>query len=189
MKAYLDSNSENYLHPSSRSVVKNALILLFFLCICSTLLQAQDHQMERVAIHKMLDEWNLAAAQANYQAYFDGFAEDGVFTGTDATERWDKQAFMVWAKPYFDRGKAWNFKALERHISFSPRGDFAWFDELLDTQMKICRGSGVLAREGDRWKIKQYILSTTIPNEKIDSVISIKAGIEEELIRQLKMKK
>jgi hypothetical protein len=36
----------------------------------------------------------------------------------------------------------------------------AWFDELLNTQMKICRGSGVLVKKiGQEWKIKQYVLS------------------------------
>jgi hypothetical protein len=29
----------------------------------------------------------------------------------------------------------------------------AWFDELLDTQMKICRGSGILVKENKQWKI------------------------------------
>jgi hypothetical protein len=38
-------------------------------------------------------------------------------------------------------GKAWNFTVLERHIYFD-QSKKAWFDELLNTQMKICRGSG-----------------------------------------------
>jgi hypothetical protein len=44
-------------------------------------------------------------------------------------------------------------------------GKTAWFDELLNTQMKICRGSGVLVKIGQEWKIKQYVLSMTIPND------------------------
>jgi hypothetical protein len=35
--------------------------------------------------------------------------------------------------------------------------------------------------EGE-WKIKQYVLSMTIPNENTDAVIKIKSPIEDELI-------
>lgn len=52
----------------------------------------------------------------------------------------------------FDKGKAWNFTALERHIFFDKSGKTAWFDELLNTQMKICRGSGVLVKVGKNGK-------------------------------------
>jgi hypothetical protein len=72
--------------------------------------------------------------------------------------------FQAFAKPFFDRGKAWSFKAIERHIYVDKSGKMAWFDEL-STQMKICRGSGVLVKIGNDWKIKHYVLSMTVPNE------------------------
>lgn len=93
---------------------------------------------------------------------------------------------MVWAKPYFDKGKAWNFTSLKRNITFSADGKYAWFDELLDTQMKICRGSGVLEKIGGKWKIRQYVLSMTVPNDVNDQVTAIKAPIEDALITELK---
>jgi hypothetical protein len=37
----------------------------------------------------------------------------------------------------------------------------------LSTQMKICRGSGVLVKIGNDWKIKHYVLSMTVPNENV----------------------
>jgi hypothetical protein len=37
------------------------------------------------------------------------------FIGTDATENWNKMQFQAFAKPFF-HGKAWSFKAIERHI-------------------------------------------------------------------------
>jgi hypothetical protein len=77
---------------------------------------------------------------------------------------------------------------MERHIYFDKTGTFAWFDELLNTQMKICRGSGVLVKQGDDWKVKQYILSTMVPNDDLDAVIKIKANIEDSLIKQLSAK-
>ncbi len=141
---------------------------------------------EQEQINDMLDSFNLAAANADYDLYFSYYADDAVFMGTDATEYWCKDSFMVWAKPIFDRGSAWDFKSLERNIYFDPDGKIAWFDELLDTQMKICRGSGVLSKQGDVWKIQQYVLSMTIPNSKTNQVVELKTIEEDALIYDLK---
>ena len=112
--------------------------------------------------------------------------EDAIYIGTDATENWNKQEFIKFAKPYFDRGRAWNFTALERNIYFSSDMKTAWFDELLNTQMKICRGSGVLVDEGNgNWKIKHYVLSMTIPNDNTDEVVKIKSLLEDTEIEKL----
>ncbi|MGX7667302.1 nuclear transport factor 2 family protein [Flavobacterium pedocola] len=141
---------------------------------------------EKKAIITLLDDWHKAAAEANFKNYFGAMSDESIFIGTDATENWDKKAFQDFAKPYFDRGRAWNFKALERHVYFSKDGKTAWFDELLDTQMKICRGSGVLVKENKVWKIKHYVLSMTVPNDNVDEVIKIKAPIEDAFITKLK---
>lgn len=137
-------------------------------------------------INRTLDSFNLAAAHADFTGYFNFFTEDGIFTGTDATERWEKKEFMIWARPYFDRGRAWNFKTLGRNISLDRSGRIAWFDELLDTQMKICRGSGVMVKQYDGWKLKQYILSATVPNSIMDEVVKMKAPQEDSLISKLR---
>lgn len=147
-----------------------------------------DAPEEKKQIGIMLDSFNQAAAKADFNTYFAFFTEDAIFTGTDATERWDKKAFMLWAKPIFNKGRAWDFTALERNIYFSNDGGFAWFDELLNTQMKICRGSGVVVKEGSQWKLKQYILSAMVPNDQLDSVIKMKSHIEDSIISRLKKK-
>ncbi|UTX48712.1 nuclear transport factor 2 family protein [Chryseobacterium sp. MA9] len=154
-----------------------------------SLLSAQSKtvfEKEKSEISTMLDAFNAAAAIADYNAYFNLFADESTFIGTDATEIWDKKAFMVWAKPYFDKKKTWNFKALKRNIYFSKDGKLAWFDELLDTQMKICRGSGVVEKINGSWKVKQYVLSVTVPNEVVDKVVVEKTPIEDALIQKLK---
>lgn len=143
-------------------------------------------QSDTATINTVLDNWHKAAATANFESYFGAMTNDAIFIGTDATENWNKKAFQDFAKPYFDRGKAWSFTALERHIYFSKDGKTAWFDELLNTQMKICRGSGVLVKEKKTWKIKHYVLSMTIPNDNTDAVIKIKAPIEDAFIEKLK---
>ena len=101
--------------------------------------------------------------------------EDAVFIGTDASENWTKKEFKKFAKPYFDKKETWNFTPIQRNITLSKDTKTAWFDELLNTHMKICRGSGVLIKKDSTWKIKQYVLSLTIPNDSIESVISIKS--------------
>ena len=143
---------------------------------------------ETKAINTLMDGWHAAAGRSDFNAYFDKIADDGHYMGTDATENWGKKAFAIWSKPYFDKGKGWNFKALERHVYFSTDGKTAWFDELLDTQMKLCRGSGVLAKDGKTWKIKQYVLSMTVPNDVANQVIPIKAKQEDAIIEKLKAK-
>ncbi len=137
----------------------------------------------------MLDSLNRAAARADFNAYFSHYTEDGIFCGTDATERWNKKEFMAWSKPYFNKGKAWDFTAFDRHIYFDPSGKTAWFDELLSTQMKICRGSGVVVKENNVWKLRQYVLSATVPNSIVDTVTAMKTAEEDSLMRLIHLKK
>ncbi len=150
---------------------------------------AQSQNKETASINATVDSWHKAAATANFNDYMNVLTDDAVYIGTDATENWNKTAFMAFAKPYFDKGKAWSFTALERHVYFDISGKTAWFDELLNTQMKICRGSGILIKIGNNWKIKHYVLSMTIPNDNTDEVIKTKAPIEDKLIQDLTARK
>ena len=130
---------------------------------------------ERVAA--VLDDWHPAAAAADEARYFSHFAPNGVFLGTDATERWTVTEFRAYAKPHFDRKKAWSFQPHDRHIAFSPDGTVAWFDEALDTpNLGPARGSGVLVRLHGTWKIAQYNLSIPIPNSLASEVVKMVAG-------------
>lgn len=165
--------------------MKKILILLFAVTAFSCGSKKETSLTEEEKIGKILDNWHKAAAKANFNDYFDDLTDDSVYMGTDATERWSKTDFQAFAKPYFDKGKAWSFTAMKRNVSFSDDKKLVWFDELLDTQMKICRGSGVLVKIDGQWKIKQYVLSMTIPNENVDEVIKIKSPIENGLIKLL----
>ncbi|WP_320815900.1 nuclear transport factor 2 family protein [Flavobacterium sp.] len=166
--------------------MKNAVLILI------TILSVNSYSQKQVElkrqINTVLDNWHEAAAKANFDAYFDTMSDEFIFIGTDATENWNKKDFIAFAKPYFDKGKAWSFTAFERNVYFSKDGKTAWFDELLNTQMKICRGSGILVKEGNSWKIKHYVLSMTVPNENVDEVVKIKAPIEDAFMIQLQKK-
>lgn len=163
--------------------MKKVLIIALLIFVS---LSAQNNDSDKVAINTFLDNWHKAAANANFNDYFNAMADGAIFIGTDASENWNKIEFQAYSKPYFDKGKAWSFTPLERHIYFSKDGKTAWFDELLNTQMKICRGSGVVEKVKGTWKIKHYVLSMTIPNDNSDAVIKIKAPIEDALIDKLK---
>ncbi len=160
--------------------MKKTIFLLLFYCISFA------QTKEKTEINTLLDNWHKAAAEAKFDAYFSSLAEESIFIGTDATENWNKKQFMDFAKPYFDKGRAWNFTALERNIYFDKSKNIAWFDELLNTQMKICRGSGILVKVGEKWKIKHYVLSMTIPNDNTNEVVKIKTPIEDVFIEKLK---
>ena len=157
---------------------------LLFLILSTSFANAQT---PKDTITKVLDNWHLAAANANFNKYMSAMTSDAIYIGTDATENWTKPQFEAFAKPYFDKGKAWSFTALERHIYLSKDQKTAWFDELLNTQMKICRGSGVLIKVGKSWKIQHYVLSMTIPNENSSEVIKVKTALEDQLIEKIKL--
>ncbi|WP_313805531.1 nuclear transport factor 2 family protein [Flavobacterium sp.] len=161
-----------------------SILIVTFLFSCAS--SAQKQATEKQAINTVLDNWHKAAAEGNFDNYFNAMSDESIFIGTDATENWNKKQFQDFAKPYFDKGKAWDFKPLQRNIYFSKDGKTAWFNELLDTWMKICQGSGVMVKEGKEWKIKHYVLSVTIPNDNVDEVIKVKAPIEDALLQKLK---
>ncbi len=122
-----------------------------------------------------LDGFHAAAARADEDGYFASFAPDGVFLGTDGSERWDVQAFRAYAHPHFADGKAWTYVARDRHVTFARDANTAWFDERLDNEKYgEMRGSGVLVKLDGAWKIAQYNLSFTIPNSLAPQVVALR---------------
>ncbi len=129
---------------------------------------------QKKAINQSLNTWHKAAGEADFKTYFGLMDDQAIFVGTDSAEVWHKQAFMNFSKPYFDKGKAWQFTPINRHIYLdNNHKNMAWFDETLDTWMGICRGSGILVYKNHQWLIKHYVLSLTVPNDKINKVIKI----------------
>ena len=159
----------------SHSMIKTLIsALLVSLSACTTAEEAKPSQEEtKQQIHRVLDDWHQAAAEADFERYFGHFEGDSaIFMGTDATERWTVAAFRPWSKPYFDRGKAWSFTPEKRYIYFSKEGDTAWFDEALNTpNLGPSRGTGVLTRQAAGWKISHYNLTVPIPNAIVEDVV------------------
>ncbi|MDH7447377.1 nuclear transport factor 2 family protein [Aquimarina sp. 2201CG14-23] len=137
-------------------------------------------------VNKIMEQWHKAAADASFDQYFNLMTEDAIFIGTDATENWSLSEFKAFSKPYFDKGKAWSFSTLERNIFVQSETNLAWFDELLDTQMGICRGSGVLEKTTEGWKVKHYVLSIAIPNENVKEITGLKKVFDTDLMKKLR---
>lgn len=150
-----------------------SLLITFASCAKSAPKQI-DVDNEKKSINVVLNDWHKAATNADYNAYFSKMDSMSVFIGTDATENWTRKEFEDFSKPYFEKGKAWSFVAAERNVYINSEGSFAWFDELLETWMGACRGSGVLEKKNDTWVIKHYVLSVTVPNDDIQKLLEIK---------------
>jgi len=128
---------------------------------------------EHAVIDSLVDEWHLDAAQAD-TSFFNFLDSNAIYIGTDASERWTKEEFKSFAMPYFKKGKAWDFKPIERKIYLSGDNYFAWFNETLNTWMGVCRSSGVLEKNNlGEWKLKHYHLSCTVPNDKVKQFIEL----------------
>lgn len=136
-----------------------------------TFLSAQSLQED---IHTLLDDWHQAAAVADEDSFFDAMTQDAVYVGTDEVEIWSRDELREWSKKYFERETAWDFKRKTRHLYYpNENADIAWFDETLDTWMGVCRGSGVVVKTDKGWKIKHYVLSVAVPNDKIRDYLEL----------------
>ncbi len=117
-------------------------------------------------IGRVLDALHLAASRADGPAYFDLYTPDAVFIGTDAGERWTLPEFRAYAEPVFSKGKGWTYRPRTRSVVLGPGGRTAWFDELLDSESYgTSRGTGVLLRTPQGWRVAQYALTFPIPND------------------------
>ncbi len=182
---------ENHKTFKSHKKMKQVLGLLFVILLSACIgadvkpkISSSPTEI-KAEIHNNLDAWHDAASKADFNAYFHLMTKDAVFIGTDASENWQVEEFKSYSKPHFDKGRAWSFSALERNIYLSEDTKIAWFDELLDTQMELCRGSGVMKLENNTWKVAHYVLSIAIPNEKVSEVIALKKESDSLYMKQL----
>lgn len=137
-----------------------------FLITCSAALAEPSADTGTV-----LDRFHKAAAEADQHTYLSLLTEDMVFLGTDGEERWQGQQFRDFVIENFSEGRGWRYASGQRNIIVSSDGTTAWFDESLHHEtLGPCRGSGVILRTDQGWKIAQYNLSVPVPNEMIEQV-------------------
>ena len=119
---------------------------------------------QRAAIDALIDGLHQDAHEGNFHTYFDRYAPDAVFLGTDKSERWTIDQFKVYAEPAFEDGHGWTYSVKERN--WEGEGSTRWFDEvLLNEKLGHCRGTGVVELIDGEWKIAHYALTMLVPNE------------------------
>jgi ketosteroid isomerase-like protein len=129
------------------------------------------------AVAAVLDDFHAAAAVADEERYLGHFTPDGIFLGTDATERWTVPEFRNFVHPYFSTGRGWTYVATERHVVLVADETLAWFDELLaNDKYGILRGTGVLRKIAGEWKIAHYSMTFLVPNEVAGGVMEVIRG-------------
>ena len=151
-----------------------ALIVLATSVACTSAPEATEpaavpDETFRARVNAFVDEWHQDAAHAR-PAFFDKIAADGIYIGTDKTERWTREAFREWAKPAFARPTAWAFTPLHRNIRFTPDRQLIWFDEQVCSSMGILQATGVVRPTPASFEIVHYQLSIAVPNDVIPQV-------------------
>ncbi len=128
---------------------------------------------ERSGIDAVLDEFHTAAADADEARYFATLAPDAIFLGTAPGERWAGASFREFVHSYFSRGIGWSYAPSSRSVDIAADGQTAWFDESVDNvHYGVCRGTGVLQRYAEAWRIEQYNLTILIPDEVVPDLVS-----------------
>lgn len=135
---------------------------------CAARAPAQDDA--RPDVDAVLDDFHAAAAEGDADRYLAHFSGNGVFFGTDPAERWTVQQFEAYVRPAFARG-GWTYVPRDRTVFVSDDGQSAWFDEMLDgPEGMVARGTGVLVRRDETWKVAQYNFSVPFPNALWDTI-------------------
>jgi hypothetical protein len=148
------------------------MLKMFTSCLLLLSLMSAKLAATEIEVNHTLDTFHQAASDANADLYFSLLDADSVFIGTDAKERWSKDQFKKYALPIFAKGQGWTYLPRNRHIQFSVDANTAWFDELLDhKKYGESRGTGVLVKTENGWKIMQYHLTFPIPNEIVDDLL------------------
>lgn len=137
------------------------LLLVLAACTSAPVAPAPDLAAEKIAVDSVLSALHQAASAADWDRYFGLYTPDAVFFGTDATERWNLDAF----RGYASNSTGWTYLMTERHVFVDADGNTAWFDERLrNARYGESRGTGVLVKGDSGWKITQYNLTFPIPN-------------------------
>lgn len=143
------------------SICRLATLMLWAALLLSPLAKADTAEDE---IHALLDGLHRDAAQANFESYFHRYTADSIFLGTDKTERWSISDFKDYARPHFQAGRGWTYQPRERFIM--GNGELRGFDEVLWSEnYGHCRGTGVVIKTDDGWRVAHYSLTFLIPNE------------------------
>jgi len=146
-------------------------VLIALTCTAALLVAQESAPDHRAAIGAALDDFHDAAATGAFDRYFGHWHDEGIFLGTDVTERWTVAEFKAFAEPYFADGEGWVYTPRSREVVIDEARGVAWFDEVLDSRnYGTSRGSGTLLLEDGRWLVAQYHLTFPVPNDIAEEI-------------------
>lgn len=126
----------------------------------------------REEAERVIDDWHAAAASGDRDGYLGGMTPGARFLGTDSTERWDMSQFTAYVEEHFKPGSGWTFQPADRVLLMSASGEVAWFDErLASASYGELRGTGVLERIDEAWRVAHYSMTFTVPNDVAGEVV------------------
>ena len=155
--------------------MRNFTSLVIAVLLLAGLARAESAQEQG----RVLDSFHQAAATADLDGYLALLTQEIVFLGTDGSERWQGEEFRDFVSANFNAGRGWQYSSVQRRITVSPDARTAWFDETLHNDaLGQCRGSGVMLKTSEGWKIAQYNLSVPVPNAMVQQVVADIAVLE-----------
>lgn len=115
----------------------------------------------QAAVRAVVTDFHQAASEADRERFFAHLAEDAVFFGPGATDRFDVERL----RERFTEVIGWMAEPTEQHFAVSDDETLAWFDErLASRRLGELRTSGVLRPEAGAWKIVQFHVALPVPN-------------------------
>jgi hypothetical protein len=164
-----------WIEKEGKLLIKDILSTDNVICGDDVVEEVVESEKEFRELDRLMNNWHKDVIALELESFFGLMTKDFFYLGTDPGERWSKKEFRKFCEPYFlEKKQTWSFVPIKRNWGMSENGDYAWFDESLDTWMDECRGSGVFRKEDGEWKIVQYNLTVLIENEKIEKFIKLR---------------
>jgi ketosteroid isomerase-like protein len=125
-----------------------------------------DESPETRAVKAMLRDFHQAGVDADGERLFGHLEPDAILFGTDKHERFTVEEYKAFVDPYLSQGIGWTSVPTEQNVFVSDDGNFAWFDERLDKPgFGELRGTGVLHKVDGSWRVLQFNVAFTVPND------------------------
>ena len=115
---------------------------------------------------RFLRDVHVAKGEGDGSRYYRMFAPEAVALGTARSERFSLAGLQAILAPYYAQGRRPISIPIEQRVYLSPDQNLAWFEELIERQqLGLMRGTGVMRRAGDTWKLVHYNLMFVVPRE------------------------
>jgi ketosteroid isomerase-like protein len=115
-----------YFHVHKAASTLQVIVLVFLMLFIFSS-SASSINSDKQKIKNVLIKFHQAAASANFETYFDLLSRDAIFLGTDASERWTKEAFKEYVRPAFSKGNGWLYTPKQQNIKVIKQGQVAFF--------------------------------------------------------------